>query len=385
MQATVSLSHQGIESSRKMANKKKSRNHVTLLDVAKASGFAVSTVSIVLNEAPLSQNVAVSTRERIRAAAQTLGYYPDAFARSLRRNRSQMIGVIIYDLSDPYCISIIHGIEDHLQSLGYLPQLMDARSQRSLFDRYLQMALERRAEGIIVIASWVFDETALLADVKKNHVPIVVVGRDMTSRKISSVLVDNEAGGYLALQHLYELGHRKIAIIRGPEEMFDSQPRWAGLQRYASEVKLELNPALVHQLPGQISPFSSYDNGIRLTEKLLEAKQDFSAVLAFDDLTALGVIHCLHQAGFHVPKDFSVIGFDDVFPAAVSLPAITTIRQSMSQMGETAARWMMEALTAKEQGASLQVRSQAFPPSLIVRDSTASYRKRNLSRRSTGN
>jgi LacI family transcriptional regulator len=145
------------------------------------------------------------------------------------------------------------------------------------------------------------------------------------------------------------------------------------MQRYAAEVGLELNPALVCQLPGQSNPFSSYDNGIRLAGKLLAAGRGFSAILAFDDLTALGVMHGLHHAGLRVPEDISVIGFDDIFPAAVSLPAITTIRQPMSEMGETAARWMIEALSTKERGESRPVRSHAFPLSLIVRDSTAAY------------
>src|ERR1035437_6350470 len=136
--------------------------HVTLLDVARACGLSVSTISIVLSGAPLSQNVAASTRQKVRAMAQKLGYYPDAYARSLRRRRSQTIGVLAYDLSDPYCIPIVRGIQAGLQPASYLPLLMDAQTQRGLFDNYLQMILERRAEGVIVIASWVFVDTNTL-------------------------------------------------------------------------------------------------------------------------------------------------------------------------------------------------------------------------------
>ena len=157
--------------------------HVTLLDIARACGFSVSTVSIVLSEAPLSQNVAATTREQIRAMALQLGYHPDAFARSLRRRRSQTIGVLAYDLSDPFCIPIVRGIQLGLHPTNYLPLLMDAQTQRKLFDSYLKMILERRAECVIVIASWIFEETNLLADIEKNHVPIVIVGRDLTEQK----------------------------------------------------------------------------------------------------------------------------------------------------------------------------------------------------------
>jgi LacI family transcriptional regulator len=165
----------------------KKSGHVTLTDVARASGFSVSTVSIVLSEAPLSQNVAAATREHVRAMARQLGYHPDAHARSLRRRSTQTIGVLAFDLSDPFCIPIMRGIQSGLHSADYLPLVMDAQTQRKLFDGYLNLLLERRAEGLIVIASWVFEETNLLADVRKNNVPIIIVGRDLTSRGINSI------------------------------------------------------------------------------------------------------------------------------------------------------------------------------------------------------
>src|SRR6202000_62716 len=151
-------------------------------------------------------------------------------ARSLRRRRTQTIGVLAYDMSDPFCIPVVRGIEETLQSAQYFSLQVNAQTRRELFDRYLRMLLERRAEGVIVIASWVFEETNLLADIEKNHVPIVIVGRDLTKRKVSSLLVDNEAGSALAMRHLAELEHEKIAVIRKPEELFDSEPRWAGVQ-----------------------------------------------------------------------------------------------------------------------------------------------------------
>src|ERR1700761_2849794 len=215
--------------------------HVTLLDIARACGFSVSTVSIVLSEAPLSQNVAAKTREHIRTIARQLGYHPDAYARSLRRRSTMTIGVLAFDLSDPFCVPLMRGIQEGAQKAGYMPLVMDAQTQRKLFDNYLHTLLERRAEGVIVIASWVFEETNLLGDIRKNNVPIAIVGRARTSRGISSILVDNEAGGAMATRHLIELGHRRIAVVRGPEQMCDSEPRWAGIQRVAAEEGLELD------------------------------------------------------------------------------------------------------------------------------------------------
>lgn len=344
--------------------------HVTLLDIARACGFSVSTVSIVLSEAPLSRNVAASTRQQIRAMAQTLGYHPDAYARSLRRRRSQTIGVLAYDLSDPFCIPIVRGIQAGLQPASFLPLLMDAQTERDLFDSYLQMILERRAEGVIVIASWVFDETNLLGDIEKNNVPIVIVSRDMSSLGISSVLVDNQAGGAMALRHLLQLGHRRIAVIRGPEELFDSAPRWAGVRAAAAEAGIDFHPRLVLQLPGLVDPASGFEGGIDCATRMVASRQPFTAVLAFDDLTALGVVRGLAAAGVRVPEDCSVLGFDDVQPAAVATPGITTIRQPTREMGLLAAKWVLEGVAAREQGGALAPRLHLAQPQLVARMST---------------
>ncbi len=350
--------------------------HVTLMDVARACGFSVSTVSIVLSEAPLSLNVAETTRQLIRAKAQELGYHPDAFARSLRRRRSQTIGVLAYDLSDPYCLPVVRGIQRGLQPASYLPLLMDAQTERRLFDNYLQMVLERRAEGVIVIASWVFDETDLLSDIKKNNVPIVIVSRDLTARGVSSVLVDNEAGGALALRHLHELGHRRIAVIRGPEEMFDSGPRWAGIQSAAAEAGIVFDARLVFQLPSLVDPASGFEGGLDCARRMLASGQAFTAVLAFDDLTALGVVRGLVGAGLRVPEDCTVLGFDDVLPAAVATPAITTIRQPLREMGLLAAEWVLSAIEAREQRREQTPLLHRAPPELVVRMSSAAPARR---------
>lgn len=345
--------------------------HVTLLDIARACGFSVSTVSIVLSEAPLSKNVAAKTRERIRTMARKLGYHPDAFARSLRSRSSQTIGVLAFDLSDPFCIPVVRGIQAGLYPASYMPLLIDAQTQRRLFDSYMKMILERRAESLIVIASWVFEETNLLADLKKNHVPIVIIGRDLSARGIDSIFVDNEAGGALAMRHLADLGHRKIAVIRGPEEMFDSEPRWAGIERAADAAGIKLNPKLVFQLPGLVDPASGFEGGIRLAREMLASGRAFTAVVAFDDLTALGVVRGLSSAGVRVPQDCSVVGFDGVLPAEVATPAITTVRQPLKEMGMQAAEWVMQAIAKKGRGMDEPPRLYKAQPELIVRGSTS--------------
>lgn len=360
--------------------------HVTLNDIAQASGFSVSTVSIVLSEAPLSQNVAASTRSHIRAIAQRLGYHPDAYARSLRRRSTQMVGILVFDLSDPFCLPVMRGIQESVHQAGYLPLVMDAQTRRQQFDLNLQMILERRAEGLIVVASWVFEETNLLGDIRKNNVPILIVGRDLTANCIPSILVDNEAGGAMALQHLWDLGHRQISVIRGPQEMYDSEPRWAGIRRFAADAGMRIDPRLVFELPGLSGACSSFEGGLRVARQMLAAQRPFTAVLAFDDLAALGVVRGLHEAGLRVPEDCSVMGFDDVLPAEVATPAISTIRQPLGAMGLEAGKLVMEAIrsaTPNDPGVTLH----KTKPELVVRMSTAppppALKKTNATRRRT--
>ena len=348
--------------------------HVTLLDIAQASGFSVSTVSIVLSEAPLSQNVAATTRTHIRSIAQRLGYHPDAYARSLRRRSTQTIGILAFDLSDPFCIPIMRGIQEGVHAADYLPLLMDAQTQRKLFDSYLHMILERRAEGVIVIASWVFEETNLLGDVRKNNVPILIVGRDLVDRGISSILVDNEAGGALAMRHLADLGHRHIAVIRGPQQMCDSEPRWAGIRKVAAQRGVPLDERIIFELPGLADPASGFEGGARFAKQMLVTGAPFSAVLAFDDLTALGVVRGLVESGLRVPEDCSVMGFDDVLPAEVATPAMTTIRQPLREMGLEAAERVLQAIR-NGAGKAERARLHQTDPELVVRKSTAPPRE----------
>lgn len=341
--------------------------------MARASGFSASTVSIVLNEAPLSRYVAAGTKERIRAAAGKLGYSPDASARSLRSRRSHTIGIMVSDISDPFCTLILQGIEKALQPTTYLPIIMIAHNRREQFERHIQMMLERRVEGLVLVANWLFGEFDLLADIRKNRIPTVGVGRDLTASRIRSLQVDNAAGGYAAAKHLYELGHREFAVLRGPSELSDSDRRWQGVQRFCAEAGVVLATRRVAQLAPALDPTSGFEEGHRLTSAMIKRNVSFTAVLAFDDLTALGAVRALHQAGRQVPQDCSVIGFDDVPFAALSTPALTTIRQPMERMGSLAAEWVLDSLNPPpgEAEASPKEMLHLLPPDLVVRESTA--------------
>ena len=339
-------------------------------DVAEASGFSSATISIVLNNAPLARYIASTTKQKIEATAKRLGYRPNAMARFLRSRRSQSIGVMLFDVNDPFCTPILRGIENALYPLGYLPIFTDAHNQRERFERYLEMLLERHIDALIVVANWLFVDIHVLADLNKREIPAATIGWELSGNRISSFMVDNEAGGRLALEHLYQLGHRKIAIIRGPKPLIDSAPRWRGIQKFAQSVKLQLDPALTVQLPDVFDANSSFEQGFRLTEELIQRKKKFTALLAFDDLAAIGAIRALTKAGIPVPEQCSVIGFDDIALSALSAPALTTVRQPLEAMGGGAVNLVMEAIKAAQENRDWSASHQKLHPELVIRDST---------------
>src|SRR5947199_3667992 len=208
---------------------------ITIRDVAKESCFSSTTVSIVLNNAPLARYIPAATKKRIEKSAKKLGYRPNLFARSLRSKRTHTVGVMVFDMTDPFCTLVLRGIENSLYQAAYLPMLTDVHNERGRFERYLEMLLERRIEGLIVIANWLFVDINLLADLGKREVPTVMIGRQLQARNVSSVIVDNEGGGYAALEHLYSLGHRNIAFVRGARRLTDSKVRWKGIAAFARE------------------------------------------------------------------------------------------------------------------------------------------------------
>jgi LacI family transcriptional regulator len=352
------------------SRKKSSSSAVTIRDVAERSGFSSATVSIVLNNAPLARYIPDTTKGRIQKAAQQLGYRPNPFARSLRGRRSHTVGVMVFDMTDPYCTLVLRGIENTLYQSSFLPILTDVHNERSRFERYLEMLLDRRIEGLVVLANWLFVDINVLADLEKNNIPTATVGRELKNDKISSVIVDNTAGARAALEHLHSLGHRKIAFIRGPRQLSDTEPRWRGVRELARERDLELDSRLIVDLPESGDPFSSFEQGYKLTEELLHRRRPFTALMAFDDMTAFGAIRALGKSGIHVPEQCSVIGFDDVSPSAIYSPALTTVRQPMEVMGTAAATIVLEAINAGLEKKPIRTIHRRIVPELIVREST---------------
>jgi DNA-binding LacI/PurR family transcriptional regulator len=225
---------------------------------------------------------------------------------------------------------------------------------------------------LIVVANWLFVDIDLIADLERSSIPATLVGTALCRGSVNSVLVDNEVGGHMAIEHLWSLGHRKIAFIRGPKKLSDSVPRWKGVRSFAQAKNLGLDSRLILDLPESRDAISGFEAGAKLTEELIRRHRNFTAIMAFDDLTALGVIRGLTKAGIRVPEQCSVIGFDDVAPAALATPALTTVRQPMENMGTMAVNIVLEGINSVSEKRVTGAIHRRMAPELVVRESTRS-------------
>lgn len=324
---------------------------------------------MVLNNRPLARYIPAATKATIRRIAAEMNYQPNIFAQSLRANRSYTVGVMVFDITDPYCTYTLRGIENMLNAASIAYLLFDAQNRRDRFDRNLEFMLQRRVDGVILVANSLQTDPAVLGTVQIPHIPVVVIGRELEGLEFAStVVVNNQQGGYMALEHLYNLGHRDIAFVRGPKTIADSLLRWDGIAKFAREADVKMSREWILELV-QVPTTSA--EGLEGIRSLLRAgRRRFTAVLAFDDMTALGVIRGLSEAGLEVPRDCSVIGFDDIDAAGYYNPPLTTIRQPMLRMGEEAASALLDCVNAGQKKKKAQVVHRVLEPEMIVRKST---------------
>ena len=346
---------------------------VTIRELAKKCGCSASTVSMVLNNRPLATYIRADTKAHIRQIAKEMEYRPNIFAQSLRANRSFTVGVMVFDITDPYCTYTLRGIENMLNAASIAYLLFDAQNKRERFHRNLELMLQRRVDGLILVANSVQTDPAVLEAVHIPQVPVVVIGRELEGLEFAStVIVNNQRGGYMALEHLYRLGHRNIAFIRGPKTIADSFLRWEGIMKYAKEVGLKIPREALLDLSEV--PTTSAEGLAAVKSLVARGRRRFTAVLAFDDMTALGVIRGLTESGLEVPRDCSVIGFDDIDAAGYYNPPLTTIRQPMLRMGEEAASALLDRVNSKN-SKKAQVVHRVLEPELVVRKSSQAPHK----------
>jgi len=326
---------------------------ISLKKLAEHLDLNPATVSVVLNEVP-GRSIPQSTRDRIKAAAREFNYQPSLLARSLRNRRTLTIGILVPQLGDGYHTQVMSGIGDHLMEAGYFYFTAHHRHRKDLVEEYSRMLLGRGAEALIAI------------DTVLEHpfsVPVVAVAGHRRINGITNVVIDHRFAAELALTHLYSLGHRHIAFIRGQPFSSDSEERWRSIVAAARQIGIPIKSELVVQLDRDIS---SPELGYPVMQQLLSRGQQFTAVVAFNDMSAIGAMRALQDSRLQVPGDVSVIGFDDIQAAAFNSPRLTTIRQPMSNMGRIAAQCILNRLHGTE-----RFREQiTVEPELVVREST---------------
>lgn len=339
-----------------MTEKQKSLEpNVTLKAVAAHVGLSAGTVSAVLNDAPSARHIPKATRERIIAAARKLDYRPNFFARSLRKQRTFTIGVIAHEIGDGYSSTIIAGIEGSARQKNYFFVTGVHRHDPELFDKYARLLLQRGAEGIITL------------DFNLAHslpVPAVAIPGHLQNEGVTNIVLDHRHAAELGLKHLAELGHQKIAFLKGHPESADAHSRWTAVEEVAREMGLQIDPELVVQIE---STDSTPNLGYPFGKRLIENKRPFTALFAYNDISAIGAIRAFREAGLRVPQDISVIGFDDIPAASFHYPSLTTIRQPLYKMGEIAVDLLVAQLEKKQQPPQNEI---AIQPEIVVREST---------------
>ncbi|MEM7738888.1 MAG: LacI family DNA-binding transcriptional regulator [Deinococcota bacterium] len=328
----------------------------TIREVSRLAGVSISTVSRVLNN---TVPVAEDTRARVMSAVSQLGYTPNTFARGLVTNRSGGIGVVVNEISSPFYSGIVSGIEQVVEASGMHLVVSSGHVDGNLEQNAVTFLKERRCDALILHLESTSDEQLL--SWSQGDAPTVIIGRYIPELAEACVYLDNELGGYLATKHLLEQGHRHIAHIGGPLTMKDGRDRLAGYQRALHEAGVDCDERLL------VTSNFVESGGHDAMQVLLERGTPMTAVFAANDQMAAGALKTLREHNLDVPKDISLVGYDDVLIARYLYPSLTTVHQPLTEMGKAAATIALARLNNKE----TEVQHK-FNPQLVKRESVRS-------------
>lgn len=331
-------------------------------EVAKRAGVSIATVSRVLSR---PEAVAANTRRKVMQAVSQLGYAPNSAGKHLRTQKSGKLLVLVPDISNPFYSRILQSIEETAQRAGYAVLLGDTQQDVKREERYTQMLRRREAEGLIVVGHGLPDAAIAVSEELTTAAPIVA-GCEVNRRvNIPSVHIDNHAAARDAMEHLYELGHRRIGIVTGPMMSGLSRDRLQGVTACAKARKGERDLIVVN---GDFT----IDSGRAAAERLLDRSDPPTAIFCFNDQMAIAAMSVVRSFGCQVPKDVSVVGFDDISFARYTVPPLTTVAQPVREIGQEAVRLLLGIINHE----SMAPVSVILRHSLIVRESTAAAPRR---------
>jgi DNA-binding LacI/PurR family transcriptional regulator len=328
---------------------------VSIKDVAKAADVSYSTVSRALNDSP---RVKTETKKQIQRIAAEMGYLPSAVARSLVKQRTQTIGIVVTTITDLFFAEVIHAIEETALVHSNSVILANSHGEPERELQAIRNLRERRVDGIILVSGCSSREE--LCAEKMTGVPIVIINNVHQEHIGHSVEVDNVGGGRMATQHLLELGHTRIAHIAGPAWEWDARERQSGYEHALQAHDVPVDPTLI--IRGNSRPHG----GIKAMQQLLSISPRPTAVFCYSDATAVGAMRAARAAGLRIPHDLSVVGFDDIDLAPFLEPPLTTVAQPKRKMGETAVQMVLALLEG-----DAPVEDCVLPSRLVVRESTA--------------
>ena len=334
----------------------------TIKDIARQAGVAHTTVSRALRGSPL---IADETSKRIRAIAAELGYHPSAAARSLKTHRSQVLGVIVSNIADPFFSEILQGIDDTAQQNGYSLFIAAAQHDPRREEAIVNTMREHRVDGVILCSTPFSPKQSqqLLA----HEIPIVVINNQAAEDYRYSIYHDDVDGSRQITRHLLELGHRRIAYLGNAQSGRTTHDRLSGFRQEMAAARVDILPGFIHQARG-----GGAEDGLVSVQHFLDLPVRPTALVCYNDLLAIGVLKGLSLAGLRVPDKFSVTGFDNISFSEFTTPPLTTLDQPKRFIGAEAARLMLELLSAPadenhNNGANIRL----LRGKLLVRQSTA--------------
>jgi LacI family transcriptional regulator len=330
-------------------------------------GLSAAAISRVLNSSPAAKSIPKATQEKIFAAAELFNYRPNVLARSLRRGHSLTIGVLVPEVAEGYTTLVLAGLEQALLQAGYVYFLISHHHRQEVIDRSQTMLAERSVDAIVAI------DTPLRGHLQ---LPTVTVSCPVELEGVTNIVLNHQRAAELAFDHLVGLGHKRIAVIKGQPFSSDTEPRWRAIREASARMGIALGPKLVAQLDGEAP---THEPGYFATQRLLASNAEFTALFAFNDVSAIGAIRALREAGLRVPQDVSVVGFDDVQSAAFQHPALTTVRQPLRTMGTLAGESIVRQIASEgEHAPSKQI---VVDPEFVVRESTCPPQGKKPARR----
>ena len=327
-----------------------------LREIAAYLQLSPATVSMVVNNVPLAQSLSPETRARVLEATRIFNYRPNLVARALSKRESRTIGVIAPESSDGYFTRVMRGVEDSMLEAGYLYFTASHLGREDLVREYPAALIQRGVDGLIFLNTRIHEHPG---------VPCVSISHKCDTEGVTSILVNQRQGMDDAMQHLYDLGHRRILLMRGERWSLDADDRYNSMLAAARRLGLPVPAELQMTLEtNQLTPGIAF----RAFQQILASSVEFTAVLSFNDIAAIGAIRAMADVGLSCPEDISVLGVDDIGQAAFLLPRLTTSAQPLEEMGAAAVKQLIARLQHPD---AAHPRQMVFPMSLQIRESTA--------------